>query len=40
MKNKNNKYEPGDWWKLYPILITLTVWKWADDIIKKVKQIL
>jgi len=38
MKNtKNNKYEPGDWWRVYPILITLTVWKWVDNIVKKVK---
>ena len=38
--SKSNKYQPGDWYRVYPILITLIVWKWTDNIIKKTKQIL
>jgi hypothetical protein len=37
---KNNKYEPGDWYKVYPIIALLTIWKWYDNITRKLKQIL
>jgi hypothetical protein len=36
---KNNKYEPGDWWRLYPILIVLIVWKKFFDLTKKIKNV-